>query len=193
MDWGPYECFSVLSGLILLAFAFVPQAKPKDRLWAALGGIIFTGYGFYVANQTSGTYYFSVVIFVITEQGIPYFIYALVSGRTQRDGSTSTPPPGMSPLLSGGAAPRPSTAAGAIHSAAGLMRDGAVLRALEAFGKREWAGVDPHSWTSDIQPLAGLRDTAHAVRGKMGSVEFVEEMERRAVGGGWQGFGVWRF
>lgn len=80
MQWSAYEIFSVISGLILLGAAFAPGLSFKDRLYALFGGAIFTGYGFYVANQTTGTYEFPVFIFVIPGVAVLYLLYRLFGG-----------------------------------------------------------------------------------------------------------------
>ncbi|AWL39621.1 MULTISPECIES: hypothetical protein [unclassified Streptomyces] len=80
MQWTAYEIFSVISGLILIGAAFAPVLSLKDRVYALLGGALFTGYGFYVANQTSGTYEFPVFIFVIPAVAVLYVLYKLFGG-----------------------------------------------------------------------------------------------------------------
>lgn len=81
MGWGGYEVFSVLSGCSLLAVAFVPDTKPKDRAWCALGGLFFLVYGFYVASRTSGTWTFPAIIFVIPFGVVGYILYTLGKRR----------------------------------------------------------------------------------------------------------------
>jgi hypothetical protein len=87
MHWTGYEIFSVLSGLVLLAATFAPGLGAKDRGWAVLGGLFFIGYGVYVANQTSGTYEFPVVIFIIPFVAAGYLIYSVARRGTGRAGS----------------------------------------------------------------------------------------------------------
>jgi hypothetical protein len=86
VHWGPYEIFSVLSGLSLLIVALVP-GKASSRLWAVLGGLFFVGYGVYVANQTTGVWTFPVWIFVIPFAAVVYLIAAIVKGRDSNGGS----------------------------------------------------------------------------------------------------------
>jgi hypothetical protein len=91
MDWSGYEVFSVLSGISLIAVAFAPDLKAKDRVWCVLGGVMFVGYGFYVANQTSGTWTFPWVIFAIPFGAVGYVLYTLgkrkgyFGGNTEQD------------------------------------------------------------------------------------------------------------
>ena len=78
MHWGPYEICSVLSGLMCLGANFVDSnMKAKDRMWSVLGGVFFIGFGIYVAQQNSGTYYFSVIIFVLPVLGAGWVLYQL--------------------------------------------------------------------------------------------------------------------
>lgn len=83
MDWGPYEVFSVISGIVLVALAFAPRLDGSSRFFAVLGGILFVGYGIYVAGQTSGVFVFPAVIFVIPVLGAVYLISEIV--RHQRE------------------------------------------------------------------------------------------------------------
>lgn len=76
MNWSSYEVFSVLSGISLIAVAFVPGTKPKDRGWCAFGGLALLIYGFYVAGQTSGTWTFPAFIFIIPFGVVGYVLYA---------------------------------------------------------------------------------------------------------------------
>ncbi|AEN11310.1 MULTISPECIES: hypothetical protein [unclassified Streptomyces] len=80
MQWTAYEIFSVISGLILIGAAFAPGLSLKYRAYAVLGGAFFTGYGFYVANQASGTYEFPVFIFVIPAVAVLYLLYRVFGG-----------------------------------------------------------------------------------------------------------------
>ncbi|MFL6117843.1 MAG: hypothetical protein ACJ786_41795 [Catenulispora sp.] len=87
MHWGPYEVFSVISGIIVvLAALFIPGESPKDRFGGVIVGGAMAAYGFYVANQTSGTYYFPVAIFIVPVLTLLYLIAAVV----QRSGGSSS-------------------------------------------------------------------------------------------------------
>jgi hypothetical protein len=81
MDWSAYEVFSVISGIVLLAVAFAPRLETGHRFWAVLGGALFIGYGIYVAGQSSGTFVFPAVIFVIPFVGAIYLISEVVRGQ----------------------------------------------------------------------------------------------------------------
>jgi len=47
-----------------------------------MGGVLILGYGIYVANQTSGTYYFPAIIFIVPVIAIVYLI-ATAAGVTK--------------------------------------------------------------------------------------------------------------
>jgi hypothetical protein len=83
MSWSSYEVFSVLSGVAMLAFALVPDLSAKDRLYAVAGGVLFVGFGFYVAAQSSGTYYFPMQIFFIPFLVIGMLCYKIYKARTR--------------------------------------------------------------------------------------------------------------
>lgn len=95
MHWTAYEIFSVISGFLLLILAFIPQDKASNRLWCGVGGLAFIVYGIYVANQTSGTYYFPALIFIVPVLAALYVIRSLVSrgaGRGAAPLSRKSPP-----------------------------------------------------------------------------------------------------
>jgi hypothetical protein len=73
-QWSAYEIFSVLSGIVLIGAAFIPGLTVKDRAYAVMGGGFFVGYGWYVAHQTSGTFEFPVMIFVIPAAAVIYLL-----------------------------------------------------------------------------------------------------------------------
>lgn len=64
MHWSAYEVFSVISGVLLLGATTMIEPG-RDRMWLFLSGVVFVGYGIYVASQDSGVYFFSPLIFVI--------------------------------------------------------------------------------------------------------------------------------
>jgi uncharacterized membrane protein HdeD (DUF308 family) len=82
--WTAYEVFTLISGIVLIIAAVVPGMAAKNRFWATVGGAVCIGYAFYVANQTSGTFYFPVQIFVIPPAAAIYAIYAAVKHYRQR-------------------------------------------------------------------------------------------------------------
>lgn len=85
MNWDMYTIFSVLSGIILLACAVLVRAlSMTDRAWFSVGGIFLAAYGLFVANQTSGTYYFSVWIFIIPVGAVAYAFGLPVLKASQR-------------------------------------------------------------------------------------------------------------
>ncbi|MET7473075.1 hypothetical protein ABZT17_01740 [Streptomyces sp. NPDC005648] len=77
MHWGVYEVFSVISGAVLLVCGFLlPNVTVKDRAWSVIGGVFLLVYGVHVAQQTSGTYYFPVVIFIVPAGAVLYLLAA---------------------------------------------------------------------------------------------------------------------
>jgi uncharacterized membrane protein HdeD (DUF308 family) len=90
MHWSAYETFSVISGVIMVIAALSPLLKVKDRVWSLVGGIVLVIYGFYVANQTSGTYYFPVQIFLIPFLAIGYLVVEMVRSSQQRIDNSHT-------------------------------------------------------------------------------------------------------
>jgi hypothetical protein len=82
MDWDGYTVFSVITGIAcILLGAFANKVSNKSRMWAVLGGIVFAGYGIYVAAQDSGTYYFSIFIFVLPFALAAKIIYDMVQKK----------------------------------------------------------------------------------------------------------------
>jgi hypothetical protein len=93
VDWGAYEVFSVISGVVLVVGALLPGVRAKDRVWLFLGGVFFIAYGIYVASRTSGTWVFPVWIFVIPFGGVAYFIYRLVEFAREKQQSPTDAQP----------------------------------------------------------------------------------------------------
>lgn len=90
MHWGPYEVFSVISGIIVaLAALFIPGEPPKERFGGLAVGAALAGYGFYVAHQTSGTYYFPVAIFIVPAVTLLFLIAAVLQGGSGDSGGGS--------------------------------------------------------------------------------------------------------
>ena len=80
MHWSAYEVFSVISGVTLLIMVLLPGVSAKNRLTGLASGIFFIGYGIYVANQTSGTYYFPAAIFVLPFGLAIYYAIEIAGG-----------------------------------------------------------------------------------------------------------------
>jgi uncharacterized membrane protein len=74
-----YEVFSLLSGVTMVGVAFAPKIKASERFWAVVGGVLLIGYAIYVANQTSGTFYFPWIIFVIPFAAAGYLVVQAVT------------------------------------------------------------------------------------------------------------------
>jgi hypothetical protein len=89
--WDGYTVFSVISGVLLVLMALVPGLKPGARLLYVLGGAGLMAYGIWVAHQTSGTYYFSVYIFLIPVVALVTFIKAMGGSGTQRPRTPGQP------------------------------------------------------------------------------------------------------
>ncbi|MEV6647101.1 hypothetical protein [Amycolatopsis sp. NPDC051371] len=79
MNWSAYEVFSLLSGIVMAGVAFAPRIKASERFWAVVSGAFLIGYAIYVANQTSGTFYFPWIIFVIPFAAAGYLVVQAVS------------------------------------------------------------------------------------------------------------------
>ena len=87
MHWGVYEVFSVISGIVLLVCGLLlPDVGVKDRAWSVIGGAVMLVYGVYVARQTSGTYTFPVIIFLIPPGAVIYLLVAAF-GATEATGA----------------------------------------------------------------------------------------------------------
>jgi uncharacterized membrane protein len=74
-----YEVFSLLSGVAMVGVAFAPKIKASERFWAVVSGVLLIGYAIYVANQTSGTFYFPWIIFVIPFAAAGYLVVQAVT------------------------------------------------------------------------------------------------------------------
>ena len=64
--------------------ALVPGLKPGTRLLYVVGGVGLMTYGIWVAHQTSGTYYFSIYIFLIPVVALVTFIKAVGGSGARR-------------------------------------------------------------------------------------------------------------
>ena len=65
----------------------------KHRASAVLGGGFFVMYGWYVAHQTSGTFEFPVVIFVIPVLAVIYLLIRVYRSLNDQPGATGTGDP----------------------------------------------------------------------------------------------------
>lgn len=86
-----YEVFSIISGICLVVVALLPGMEASERFWSLLGGAFFIGYGIYVAQQTSGTWYFPVWIFIIPIGAVIYGIVSVVSWASENSEQRPTP------------------------------------------------------------------------------------------------------
>jgi hypothetical protein len=83
MHWDGYTVFSVLSGVTLIGVALKSNVAAKQRFWAFATGIVFAGYGFFVASQTSGLWLFPIWIFVLPILGVIILIAELSEARNK--------------------------------------------------------------------------------------------------------------
>jgi uncharacterized membrane protein YgaE (UPF0421/DUF939 family) len=91
MHWSAYEVFSVISGVILVGAAFVPRLKGSERFWSLVIGAGLIAYAIYVANQSSGTFGFPVIIFVLPFLAVGYLVLQAFT-RTPEDAQEDTAP-----------------------------------------------------------------------------------------------------
>jgi hypothetical protein len=93
MHWNGYTIFSVLSGVVLVVAVLVTRGvSAKDRLYGLIGGAGFIGYGIFAANQTSGTFYFPVWIFIVPPAAVGYLVVGAVRRSSRRAAGTATVP-----------------------------------------------------------------------------------------------------
>ena len=86
MNWSASEVFSVISGIVMaIAGIVLPDTKFRERLSITGTGVAFVVYGFYVANQTSGTFRFPVIIFVIPVVALGYLAIHVYAWWTKDD------------------------------------------------------------------------------------------------------------
>ena len=87
-----YEVFSILSGICLVVVAVLPGMEGRERFWSLLAGAFFIGYGLYVAQQTSGTWYFPVWIFIIPVGAVIYGIISVIDWASEKPDEPRHPP-----------------------------------------------------------------------------------------------------
>jgi len=102
--WDGYTVFSVISGVLLILMSFTPGMKPGSRVLGVVGGIALATYGIWVANQTTGTYYFSVYIFIVPVIALISFVKTLGSPKTPARSTPTRNRSATGPVSSG--APR---------------------------------------------------------------------------------------
>ena len=85
--WTGYTVFSVISGVLLVLMTVTPGLSPGRRVMTFLGGVAMAVYGIYVANQTTGTYFFSVYIFVVPVVALVMFVKSIMSYAARHPGS----------------------------------------------------------------------------------------------------------
>jgi hypothetical protein len=93
MYWDGYTVFSVISGLLLIVLALTPGSSWRERLLFLGSGGGMVWYGWYVAGQTSGTYYFSIWIFIVPVAVIAWgvlSVFSLFYARSQAAESPET-------------------------------------------------------------------------------------------------------
>jgi hypothetical protein len=87
--WDGYTVFSVISGVILVLMNFTPGLKPGIRITCLVVGIAMAAYGIYVANQTSGTFFFPVYIFVVPVIAVAAVFKAFAGNSNRRPGGAN--------------------------------------------------------------------------------------------------------
>jgi hypothetical protein len=94
-----FVVLSILSGVVLILMgAAVPGLTGRERASSLLGGIGMIAYALFVSVQTSGTYYYSPIIFIIPAIGVAYLVVAIVRPdeanppRTAGPDQSSLPP-----------------------------------------------------------------------------------------------------
>lgn len=84
MHWDFYTIAAVASGATLILLGLFGGDSASRRGLGLVAGAALIGYGYYVASQTSGTYYFPIFLFVIPVVGIVHFAKSLAArGRGQ--------------------------------------------------------------------------------------------------------------
>jgi len=148
MEWNFYTASAVLAGIVLVVAALAGPivGTPKERVNIFLFGAFSIGYGIWVAKQTSGIYFFSVVplagavaIVVRVAQRL------LTQGRGTNTGGVSLRPraavPGIVPAAQSAAqianANRAAASAGATPAQAPASPRTYMLRAAQPQNVRE--------------------------------------------------------
>jgi hypothetical protein len=143
MHWDAYTVFSVISGVALIGMGIAARLSVKYRVYALIGGAFFIGYGFYVAKQTTGTYFFSVWVFIIPVIAIGYLVAAAAGVNKPR---TSRSVPGAA-----GSQPQSGSAAAAVAPASPVARPATAPGLAER----------PAAWSPPpAQPAAAQLDPA---------------------------------
>jgi hypothetical protein len=81
VNWETHTVLAVLCGVVLVGAAFLPGQAMKNRVYSFVGGIVIAWYGVYVAQQTTGTYYFPVQIFFLPPLLVGYAVVKFVQAR----------------------------------------------------------------------------------------------------------------
>ena len=182
MNFGSYETIFAISGMAMVAAGLiVPVRNSRDRLarFGVLGmGAGMIGYAFYVAGQTSGTFYFPLQL-----AALPWIILArsvYESRKTGKSWPNYGPTDGKTTSillenLSGFSALRPEVllriAENTIH---GLSEDGFELHA---------ATIDRHSLTLKIRPTDNFYSGGIATRARGQILVLTGEIEVDGNGG----------
>jgi hypothetical protein len=88
--WDIYTVSSVISGVALVIMAVLPGLKPGTRLLYAILGVGFAYYGYWIARQTTGTYYFPVYVFIIPFVAL-FNVIRVVAERGRSSGPSHAP------------------------------------------------------------------------------------------------------
>jgi hypothetical protein len=90
-QWDVYSIFSVISGVVMIGMAFVPWPKISTRVIYFVVGIGYAAYGFYEASQTTGVFFFPVLIFAFPFVGVIVAVGYMLTRNRNSDRVTTTP------------------------------------------------------------------------------------------------------
>ncbi len=101
MNWDLVTVLTVITGICGIAAALIPSLDVKSRLWFAAGGASYVVYGIYGASMTSGTYVYSVWIFIMPVVALIYLAAHLMNRSTPTDAGARTHSPPTRSQVSG--------------------------------------------------------------------------------------------
>jgi hypothetical protein len=187
MGWSGYTIVGLISFIIGVACLFFPRIPGKERALAFFSGAGVFAWELYVTTKTQGTFSFSVAFALVPAAIAVRAMLGLGGEGEQRAAAPAAyGGTGYAGTAFGGTA-QPARAA----MGAGLLRDGAVVRALESYGRRELAGQS--GWAPETTVLQSLRDAISASKGTMAAGQIHDGLLALAKSGPLYAVGVWRF
>jgi hypothetical protein len=91
MSFGGYETSFLISGIAMGAAGVLPAVKMKERLWFMVIGGAMIVYAFYVAGQSSGTFFFPVQLVALPWLILAKGLYdSFMAKRDQPSSSTGS-------------------------------------------------------------------------------------------------------